>query len=264
MIDQGYIPHRKGVLMKLEGKVALVTGSSRGVGKAVALGFAASGADVVINYTSNQNAADNVVTEVQSMGRSAVAVKADVAVKTDVERLVNTAAEKFGKLDILVNNAGFTRPAMMVKMSEDQWDQVVDIHLKGAFMCSQAAGRLMKEQNSGKIINVTSVAGIVGTVGQINYSAAKGGIISMTKSIAREMARYNVCANVISLGIVATDMTEKIRTDEKLKEIYMNRILLKRFAEPDDISPAFVFFASDDSNYITGQLVCVDGGYGMI
>lgn len=264
MIDPGYIPHRKGVLMKLEGKVALVTGSSRGVGKAVALGFAASGADVVINYTSNQNAADNVVTEVQSMGRSAVAVKADVAVKTDVERLVNTAAEKFGKLDILVNNAGFTRPAMMVKMSEDQWDQVVDIHLKGAFMCSQAAGRLMKEQNSGKIINVTSVAGIVGTVGQINYSAAKGGIISMTKSIAREMARYNVCANVISLGIVATDMTEKIRTDEKLKEIYMNRILLKRFAEPDDISPAFVFFASDDSNYITGQLVCVDGGYGMI
>ena len=250
--------------MKLEGKAALVTGSSRGVGKAVALGFAASGADVVINYTSNQNAADNVVSEIQSMGRSAVAVKADVAVKTDVERLVNTAAEKFGKLDILVNNAGFTRPAMMVKMSEDQWDQVVDIHLKGAFLCSQAAGRLMKEQNSGKIINVTSVAGIVGTVGQINYSAAKGGIISMTKSIAREMARYNVCANVISLGIVATDMTEKIRTDEKLKEIYMNRILLKRFAEPDDISPAFVFFASDESNYITGQLICVDGGYGMI
>jgi 3-oxoacyl-[acyl-carrier protein] reductase len=250
--------------MKLEGKVALVTGSSRGVGKAVALGFAASGADVVINYTSNQGAADNVVSDIQSMGRSAVAVKADVAVKSDVERLVNSAADKFGKLDILVNNAGFTRPAMMVKMSEDQWDQVVDIHLKGAFMCSQAAGKLMKVQNSGKIINVTSVAGIVGTVGQINYSAAKGGVISMTKSIAREMARYNVCANVISLGIVATDMTEKIRTDEKLKEIYMNRILLKRFAEPDDISPAFVFFASDDSNYITGQLVCVDGGYGMI
>jgi 3-oxoacyl-[acyl-carrier protein] reductase len=250
--------------MKLEGKVALVTGSSRGVGKAVALGFAASGADVVINYTSNQDAADNVVSKIQSMGRSAVAVKADVAVKSDVERLVNSAADKYGKLDILVNNAGFTRPAMMVKMSEEQWDQVVDVHLKGAFMCSQAAGKLMKEQNSGKIINVTSVAGIVGTVGQINYSAAKGGVISMTKSIAREMARYNVCANVISLGIVATDMTEKIRTDAKLKEIYMNRILLKRFAEPDDIAPAFVFFASDDSNYITGQLVCVDGGYGMI
>lgn len=250
--------------MKLEGKVALVTGSSRGVGKAVALGFAASGADVVINYTSNQKAADNVVSEIQSMGRSAVAVKADVALKTDVEHLVDMTVETFGKLDILVNNAGFTRPAMMVKMSEEQWDQVVDIHLKGAFMCSQAAGKIMKEQNSGKIINVTSVAGIVGTVGQINYSAAKGGIISMTKSIAREMARYNVCANVISLGVVATDMTEKIRSDEKLKEIYMNRILLKRFGEPEDISPAFVFFASDESNYITGQLLCVDGGYGMI
>ena len=250
--------------MKLDSKVALVTGSSRGVGKAVALGFAQNGADVVINYTSNQEAADNVVSEIESMGRKAIAVKADVAVLSDVDDLVNAAVDAFGKLDILVNNAGFTRPAMMVKMSEEQWDQVVDIHLKGAFMCSQAAARHMKAQNSGKIINVTSVAGLVGTVGQINYSAAKGGIISMTKSIAREMARYSVCANVISLGIVATDMTEKIRTDEKLKEIYMNRILLKRFAEPDDISPAFVFLASDDSNYITGQLLCVDGGYGMI
>ena len=250
--------------MKLESKVALVTGSSRGVGKAVALGFAKNGADVVINYTSNKEAADNVVSEIESMGRKAIAVKADVAVLSDVNDLVGAAVETFGKLDILVNNAGFTRPAMMVKMSEDQWDQVVDIHLKGAFMCSQAAARHMKEQNSGKIINVTSVAGLVGTVGQINYSAAKGGIISMTKSIAREMARYSVCANVISLGIVATDMTEKIRSDEKLKEIYMNRILLKRFAEPDDISPAFVFLGSDDSNYITGQLLCVDGGYGMI
>jgi 3-oxoacyl-[acyl-carrier protein] reductase len=122
----------------------------------------------------------------------------------------------------------------------------------------------MVEQKSGKIINVSSVAGIVGTVGQINYSAAKGGVISMTKSMARELARHGVCVNVISLGIVETDMTEKIRTDEKLKEIYMNRILLKRFAEPDDITPAFVFFASDESNYITGQLLCVDGGYGMV
>jgi 3-oxoacyl-[acyl-carrier protein] reductase len=153
---------------------------------------------------------------------------------------------------------------MMLKMTEEQWDQVLDIHLKGAFLCTQAAGRQMKEQNSGKIINVMSVAGLVGTVGQINYSAAKGGILSMTKSIARELARYNVCANVISLGIVTTDMSEKITTDEKLKEIYMNRILLKRFAEPDDISPAFVFLASDEGSYITGQLLCVDGGYGMI
>lgn len=250
--------------MRLKDKIALVTGSSRGVGRAVALGFAKEGAKVVVNYTSNETAAKEVVDEIQSLGSKAIAVKADVAQKTEVEGLVGAAVETFGKIDILVNNAGFTRPALMIKMTEDQWDQVVDIHLKGAFLCSQAAGLRMKEQNSGKIINVMSVAGLVGTVGQINYSAAKGGILSMTKSIARELARYNVCCNVISLGIVATDMTEKIRTDEKLKEIYMNRILLKRFAEPDDISPAFAFLASDESNYITGQLLCVDGGYGMI
>jgi len=250
--------------MRLKDKIALVTGSSRGVGRAVALGFAKEGAKVVVNYTSNETAAKEVVDEIQSLGSEAIAVKADVAQKTEAESLVGAAVETFGKIDILVNNAGFTRPALMIKMTEDQWDQVVDIHLKGAFLCSQAAGLRMKEQNSGKIINVMSVAGLVGTVGQINYSAAKGGILSMTKSIARELARYNVCCNVISLGIVATDMTEKIRTDEKLKDIYMNRILLKRFAEPDDISPAFSFLASDESNYITGQLLCVDGGYGMI
>ena len=250
--------------MRLKDKIALVTGSSRGVGKAVALGFAKEGANVVVNYTSNEGAANDVVADIESMGQKAIAVKADVARKTDAEALVNASVETFGRLDCLVNNAGFTRPAMMLKMAEDQWDQVVDIHLKGAFLCAQAAGNVMKGQKSGKIINVTSVAGLVGTVGQINYSAAKGGILSMTKSIARELARYNICANVISLGIVATDMTEKIRTDEKLKEIYMNRILLKRFAEPDDIAPAFAFLASDESNYITGQLLCVDGGYGMI
>ena len=250
--------------MRLKGKVALVTGSSRGVGRAVALGFAKEGANVVVNYTSNQTAANEVVDAIQAMGSKAIAVKADVAQKKDAEALVGAAVETFGKIDILVNNAGFTRPALLLKMTEDQWDQVLDIHLKGAFLCSQAAGLHMKEQNSGKIINVMSVAGLVGTVGQVNYSAAKGGILSMTKSIARELARYKICCNVISLGIVATDMTEKIRSDEKLRDIYMNRILLKRFAEPDDISPAFAFLASDESNYITGQLLCVDRGYGMI
>ncbi len=250
--------------MRLKGKIALVTGSSRGVGRAVALSFAKQGANVLVNYTSNEKAAKEAVEAIEAMGAKAVAVKADVAQKSDAENLVKTAVDTFGGLNILVNNAGFTRPALMIKMTEEQWDQVVDIHLKGAFLCSQAAANHMKEQKSGKIINVMSVAGLVGTVGQINYSAAKGGILSMTKSMARELARYNICANVISLGIVATDMTEKIRSDEKLKEIYMNRILLKRFAEPDDISPAFVFLASDESNYITGQLLCVDGGYGMI
>jgi 3-oxoacyl-[acyl-carrier protein] reductase len=250
--------------MKLKDKNALVTGSSRGVGRAVALAFAKEGANVLVNYTSNEKAANEVVEAIQNMGLKSKAVRADVAKKAEAESLVQAAVDTFGRLDILVNNAGFTRPAMMVKMTEDQWDAVVDIHLKGAFLCAQAAAQHMKEMKRGKIINVTSVAGLVGTVGQINYSAAKGGVISMTKSMARELARYNICANVISLGIVTTDMSEKITTDEKLKEIYMNRILLKRFAEPDDISPAFIFFASDESNYITGQLLCVDGGYGMI
>jgi 3-oxoacyl-[acyl-carrier protein] reductase len=250
--------------MRLKDKVAVVTGSSRGVGRAVALAFGKEGAKVVVNYTSSEQPANEAVRAIESMGSKAIAVKADVALKSEAERLILAAIETFGRVDVLVNNAGFTRPALMVNMTEDQWDQVVDIHLKGAFLCAQAAGRQMKEQNSGKIINVTSVAGLVGTVGQINYSAAKGGVISMTKSMARELARYNVCANVISLGIVATDMTEKIRSDEKLRDIYMNRILLKRFAEAGDIAPAFIFLASDESNYITGQLLCVDGGYGMI
>lgn len=250
--------------MRLKGKVALITGSSRGVGRAVALAYAKEGANIVVNYASNKDAAEEVVAAIQEMGSRAIAFKADVAKAAEAEALVEKGIEEFGQLDILVNNAGFGRPAMLVKMSEDQWDQVVDIHLKGAFLCSQFAARHMNEAKRGKIINVTSVAGIVGTVGQINYSAAKGGLISFTKSAARELARYNICVNIISLGIVATDMTEKIRTDEKLRDIYMNRILLKRFAEPDDISPAFVFLGSDESNYITGQLLCVDGGYGMI
>jgi 3-oxoacyl-[acyl-carrier protein] reductase len=250
--------------MRLQDKKAVVTGASRGVGRAIALAYAREGADVVVNYASNEAAADEVVREIEALGRKAVKIRGDVSRKDEAYAVVQAAQEHFGRLDILVNNAGFSKPAMLLKMTEDQWDQVVDLHLKGAFLCSQAAAQIMKEQKSGKMINVTSVAGLVGTVGQINYSAAKGGLLSFTKSAARELARYNICVNVISLGIVATDMTEKIRSDEKLKEIYMRRILLERFAEPGDITPAFVFLASDEANYITGQLLCVDGGYGMI
>ena len=250
--------------MRLKDRIALVTGSSRGVGRAVALAYAKEGAKVMVNYTSNEKAAKEVVEAIQKMGSQAVAVKADVAKKVEAEALVKATVDHFGGIDVLVNNAGFTRPAMMTKMTEQQWDEVVDLHLKGAFLCTQAAAQHMIAKNRGKIINITSVAGVVGTVGQINYSAAKGGVISMTKSMARELARYNICANVISLGIVTTDMSEKITKDEKLKEVYLNRILLKRFAEPEDVTPAFVFLASDEGNYITGQLICVDGGYGMI
>ncbi len=250
--------------MKLSGRAAVVTGSSRGVGRNVALAFAREGADVLINYSSSEGPALEAVEEIRSMGRKSVAVKADVAVKAEVEAMMVAAKENFGRLDILVNNAGFTRPAMLYKMAEEEWDAVLNAHLKGPFFCIQAAFKYFKEQNYGKVINVSSVAGLVGTVGQVNYSAAKGGILSLTKSVAREFAKFNVCANVISLGIVETDMTEKIRSDEKLKEIYMNRILLKRFGKSEDISPAFVFLASADSDYITGQVLCVDGGYGMI
>ncbi len=250
--------------MRLTGRAAVVTGSSRGVGRNVALALAAEGADVLVNYTSNESAAREVVDQIVAMGRKSVAVRADVASKTDVEEMMRTAKDTFGHLEILVNNAGFTRPAMLLKMTEEQWDLVVDAHLKGAFLCTQAAAKYFQEQNYGKIINVSSVAGLVGTVGQVNYSAAKGGILSFTKSVARELARYNVTANVISLGVVETDMTEKIRSDEKLREIYMNRILMKRFGTARDISPAFVFLASSESDYITGQVLCVDGGYGMI
>jgi 3-oxoacyl-[acyl-carrier protein] reductase len=250
--------------MRLEGKAAIVTGSSRGVGRSVALAYAAEGADVLINYTSSEGPAQAVVEQIKGMGRRSVAVKADVASRSDVEAMVSAAKETFGRVDIVVNNAGFTRPAMIHKMTEDQWHAVVDAHLTGPFLCVQAMAPLFKEQNYGKVINVSSVAGLVGTVGQANYSAAKGGLLSFTKSVAREFSRFNVCANVISLGIVATDMTEKIREDEKLRDIYMNRILLKRFAEPEDISPAFIFLASPESDYITGQVICVDGGYGMI
>ncbi|MEW6350542.1 MAG: 3-oxoacyl-ACP reductase family protein [Thermodesulfobacteriota bacterium] len=250
--------------MRLAGRAAVVTGSSRGVGRSVALALAREGADVLINYTSSEGPALEAVEEIRGLGRKSVAVRADVAVKADVERMIATAKETFGRVDILVNNAGFTRPAMLHKMGEADWDAVMNAHLKGPFLCIQAAFGCFKEQNYGKIINVSSVAGLVGTVGQVNYSAAKGGLISFTKSVARELARYHVSANVISLGIVETDMTEKIRADEKLAEIYMNRILLKRFANAQDICPAFVFFASEESDYVTGQVLCVDGGYGMI
>lgn len=250
--------------MRLVGRAAVVTGSSRGVGRSVAMALAREGADVLINYSASEAPAQQLVEEIRSLGRNSIAVRADVASREEVKAMMTQAKETFGRVDILVNNAGFTRPAMLHKMTEDEWDAVIDAHLKGPFLCTQAAFPYFKEQNYGKVINVSSVAGLVGTVGQVNYSAAKGGILSFTKSVARELARYNVCANVISLGIVETDMTEKIRADEKLTEIYMNRILMKRFGKAEDITPAFVFLASAESDYVTGQVLCVDGGYGMI
>jgi 3-oxoacyl-[acyl-carrier protein] reductase len=249
--------------MKLEGKNAVVTGGGRGVGRAISIDFAKEGANVVVNYASNNKAADEVVGIIKSMGRKAVAVQGDVAKKEDAQKIIDTCVENFGSIHILVNNAGISKPSMMHKMSVETWDEVVNVQMRGPFLCIQAASKYFMQQNYGRIVNVTSVAGIVGTIGQINYAAAKGGVVTLTKSAARELAKYNVTCNVISLGIVTTDMTHTLQTDEKLKEIYVRRILLNRYAEPEDVSPAFVFLASDDARYITGQLLCVDGGYGM-
>jgi 3-oxoacyl-[acyl-carrier protein] reductase len=249
--------------MRLKGKSTVVTGGGRGVGRAVSLAFAREGADVVVNYATRVESASEVVKEIEKMGRKAVAIRGNVVNKTDCEGIIQAAIDHFGKIDILVNNAGVSRPAMLSKMTEEQWDEVLDIHLKGAFLCTQAASPCFMEQHGGRIINVTSVAGIVGTTGQVNYASAKGGLVAFTKSCAREFAKYGVTANVISLGIVSTEMTQKLQGDPKLREIYLKRILLNRYAEPEDVAPAFVFLASDDARYITGQLLCVDGGYGL-
>jgi len=200
---------------------------------------------------------------ITAMGRKAVAVKGDVGQEADAQKFIDTCVESFGSIHILVNNAGISKPGMLHKLSVATWDEVVNVQMRGPWLCIKAASKYFMQQNYGRIINVTSVAGMVGTIGQINYAAAKGGVVTLTKSAARELAKYNVTANVISLGIVTTEMTSTLQNDEKLKEIYTRRILLGRYAEPEDVSPAFVFFASDDSRYITGQVLPVDGGYGM-
>ena len=248
---------------RLEGRAAVVTGGGRGIGRAICLAYAKEGADVVVNYASKDQPAQEVVEMIKQIGRKGVAVKGNVAVKTDAGRIIQTAIDNFGKIDILVNNAGVSKPNMLYKMTEEQWDEVIDIHLKGPFLCIQAASKYMIEKKYGKIINMTSSAGLWGTKGQINYSSAKGGVIALTKSAARELAGYGITVNVVQPGYVSTEMMEKVRTDPKLKEIYIGRVLLGRFAEPEEVAQTFVFLASDESNYITGQLICVDGGLGM-
>jgi len=248
---------------RLEGRAAVVTGGGRGIGRSICVAFAKEGADVVVNYASKDQPAQEVVEMIKKIGRKAVAVKGNVAVKADAGRIIQTAIDNFGKIDILVNNAGVSKPNMLYKMTEEQWNEVIDIHLKGPFLCIQAASKFMMERKYGRIINVTSAAGLWGTKGQINYSSAKGGIVALTKSAARELAGSGITVNAVQPGYVSTDMTEKIRTDPKLKEIYAGRVLLGRFAEPEEVSPAFVFLASDEASYITGQILCVDGGLGM-
>jgi 3-oxoacyl-[acyl-carrier protein] reductase len=248
---------------RLEGRAAVVTGGGRGIGRAICLAYAKEGADVIVNYASQDKPAQEVVELVGKMGRNAVAVKGNVAVKADAEKIINTCIDHFGKIDILVNNAGVSKPNMLYKMSEEQWDEVIDIQLKGPFLCTQIAAKYMMERKYGKIINVTSSAGLWGTKGQINYSSAKGGIVAFTKSAARELAGFGITVNVVQPGYVGTEMFDKVKSDPKLMAIYTGRVLLGRFAEPEEVAPTFVFLASDEGNYITGQIICVDGGLGM-
>lgn len=247
--------------MRLSDKVAIVTGGGRGIGRAVALAFAREGASVAVNYVRDSQAAEEVVAKIKAMGRRAMALKADIASTTEALEMVSAAIKELGGLDILVNNAGISIPAMLLKMTEEQWDRIIAVHLKGTFNCTQPAARHMKEQRRGKIINVISTAGLYGTIGQINYASAKAGIVGFTKSASRELGRYNINVNAICAGVIETDMTQKVVTDPKLRKIYTDRVQLGRFGKPEEVAHAFVFLASSESDYITGQVLSVDGGY---
>ncbi len=246
-------------MFDLTGKSALVTGGSRGIGRAIALALAAHGARVAVNYASNAAAADETVAEIGK--DNAVAVAGDVSDPESGLKLVEATVAAFGRIDILVNNAGVTADDLILRMSEDEWDRVVDTNLKGTFSVTKAAIRPMVRQRSGRIINVGSVAGIVGNAGQANYSAAKAGIIGFTKAIAKEVASRSITANVIAPGFVDTEMTADL-TDAQRTEI-MRMVALGRTATPADIAPAAVFLASDEAAYVTGHVLTVDGGLVM-
>ena len=245
--------------MILEGKSAMVTGAGRGIGRAISLEFAKEGADILVNDV-DEGFAKEVVREIEQMGRQGIAYKADVSSEEEVIGMFQTAIDAFGKLDILVSNAGNSAPGMIHKMSVEKWDSVIDVHLKGTFLCMREAAGHMIERKQGKIICVVSVAGFQGSVGQANYAAAKGGIIGLVKSGAKELSRYNIFVNAVSLGVVSTDMTSKILSDPKLKELTLARTLLRKVFEPEEIAPFFAFLASDAANTIQGQVIPADGG----
>ncbi len=247
--------------MLLDGKCALVTGASRGIGRAVALKLASEGAKVALNFAGNEAAANSVRQEIEAAGGEAILVKADVADEAAVQQMVQTTADAFGRIDILVNNAGITRDGLLARMKEEDWDAVLSTNLKGVFLTTKAAAKLMMKQRAGRIVNMASVVGVTGNAGQANYSAAKAGVIGFTKTVAKELASRGITANAVAPGFIDTDMTSVL--SDKAKEAALSGIPLGRMGTPDDIAAAVLFLVSDQASYITGQVLNVDGGMVM-
>ena len=243
----------------LQGKVALVTGASRGIGRATALALASEGAAVMVNYASSSSAAAEVVAEIEANGGRAIAFKANVANSDEVNQLIAATMEKFGRIDVLVNNAGITRDTLLLRMKLEDWQAVIDLNLTGVFLCTRAVSKIMLKQKSGRIINITSVAGQMGNAGQSNYSASKAGVIGFTKTVARELAPRAITVNAVAPGFIATDMTDGLKADAILQ-----MIPLARYGQPEEVAGMIQFLASSPAAaYITGQVFNVDGGMVM-
>ena len=240
------------------GKTAIVTGGSRGIGKAIVLELAKHGANVVFSYHSSEAKAMELVKEIEGIGAHSLAVKSDAASFLAAKELCDATVAKFAKIDILVNNAGITRDTLLMRMSEEQWDEVIDNNLKSAFNLTKHASAIMLKQRKGSIVNITSIVGLKGQAGQVNYSASKAGIIGLTKSVADELGSRNIRCNAIAPGFIQTEMTDELPED--LKKRYLDQIPLKRFASADEVAKVVVFLASDMSSYVTGQIIGVCGG----
>ncbi|PWU68902.1 MULTISPECIES: 3-oxoacyl-[acyl-carrier-protein] reductase [Gracilibacillus] len=245
----------------LANKVALITGASRGIGRAIALSYAKNGAKVAINFAGNEEKAQSVVDEIQSLGGEAIKIKANVSREDEVKAMIKEVVQTFGSLDILVNNAGITRDNLLMRMSETDFDDVIDTNLKGVFLCTKAVTRQMMKQKSGRIINVSSVVAISGNPGQANYVSAKAGVIGLTKTSAKELAARNILVNAIAPGFIETDMTDQLT--EEQKENTLALIPLQKLGKAEDIANVALFLASEQSKYITGQTIQVDGGMVM-
>lgn len=245
----------------LQGKVALVTGASRGIGRAIALELARHGAKIAVNYAGSEAKAKEVVEEIEQMGGEAFMVQANVASSEAVEQMVKEVTERFGRIDILVNNAGITRDNLLMRMKEEEWDDVINTNLKGVFHCTKAVTRPMMKQRFGRIVNIASIVGVSGNPGQANYVAAKAGVIGFTKTAAKELASRNITVNAIAPGFITTDMTDRLSEDVRTE--MLKQIPLARFGEPEDIAKVVSFLVSDAANYITGQTIHVDGGMVM-